>query len=476
MNAPPDADREASWRMRWIARLEARDAYSKWVLFAALSGMFAATFPITILTVSLPSIAHEFGTRETTMAWVIAAPMLVSAVALPLLGKLGDLRGHRRVFLLGTAAATATAIATSLAWNPASLISLRTLASTLGGATQPTAMALIFSVTPREGRVRAMGWWSMTAAGAPALGLAVGGPLVDWFGWRVVFAMQACFSFLAFSLAYAVLRETVPRRVRFDVAGSLALALGVGGFMLALGQVRAHGIASLWVLGSCAVGALGLAAFGPIERRVAAPLLPLALLRTRAFAAPIIANALTSASYMGAFVVAPFLLQRSFALSIAATSGVLLLRTASYALGSPFGGVLGERVGERAAAWIGCLVMTFSMIVLTGGALASSFWAVGVGLVLQGLGYGLCMPSISSAATSAAAEEDLGIASAVSRLMGSVGASFGVTLLTLIYGGANTPRSFALAFGAGGVLAIGAIAASLAMQRQRTSHCERDAA
>ncbi|MCX5738906.1 MAG: MFS transporter [Proteobacteria bacterium] len=272
---------------------------------------------------------------------------------------------------------------------------------------------------------------------------------------------------LAFALAFAVLRETAPRRVRFDVPGSLALALGIGGFMFALGQVRAHGVTSLWVLGSCAVGAIGLAAFVPIERRVVAPLLPLALLRTRAFAAPIVANALTSASYMGAFVVAPFLLQRSFALSIAATSGVLLLRTASYALGSPFGGALGERIGERAAAWIGCLVMAVSMIVLAAGALASSFWAVGIGLVLQGLGYGLGTPSIASAATSAAADEDIGIASAVSRLMGSVGSSFGVTLLTLIYGGTNTPRSFAFAFGAGGVLALGAVAASLAMQRRR---------
>ncbi len=330
-------------------------------------------------------------------------------------------------------------------------------------------MALIFSVTPREQRVRAMGWWSMTAAGAPALGLAVGGPLVDWFGWRIVFAMQAAFSLLAFALAFAVLRETPARRVRFDVAGALALAFGVAGFMFALGQVRERGIASPWVLGSCALGALGLAAFAPIERRVAAPLLPLALLRTRAFAAPIVANALTSASYMGAFVVAPFLLQHTFSLTIAATSGVLLLRTASFALGSPFGGALGERLGERAAARIGCLVMVVSMAVLSLAALASSFWGVGVGLLLQGLGYGLGQPSISSAASNAADEEDIGVASAVSRLMGSVGASFGVTLLTLLYGGTNAPRAFALAFGAGGVLAIGAVAASLAMQRRRIS-------
>lgn len=463
----PSPSARPAWRERLIARLEARGTHRTWVLWAALAGMFATTFPITILTVSLASIAAEFGTRETTMAWVVAAPMLVSAVALPLLGKLGDLRGHRRVFLLGTAAATLTAAATCFAWSPLSLIGLRTLAATLGGATQPTAMALIFSVTPREERVRAMGWWSMTAAGAPALGLAVGGPLVDWLGWRVVFAMQAGFSLLAFALAFAVLRETPRRRVGFDLAGCATLALGVAGLMFALASVRDHGVASPRVLGSVGAGVVALAAFWRVEQRAATPLLPLSLFRGRAFTAPIVANALTSASYMGAFVVAPFLLQKTFALSITATSGVLLLRTASYAIGSPFGGALGGRVGERAAAWIGCLVMCVAMLVLGVAAYVSSFAGVAIGLVLQGLGYGLGTPSIASAASNAAAEEDIGIASAVSRLMGSMGSSFGVTLLTLLYGGVDTPRAFTLAFGAGGLLAIGAFAASLAMKRRR---------
>ena len=85
---------------RMIVRLERGGRYPTWVLLAALAGMFATTFPVTILTVSLSSIAAEFGARETTIAWVISAPMLLSAMALPLLGKLGDLRGHRRVFLL----------------------------------------------------------------------------------------------------------------------------------------------------------------------------------------------------------------------------------------------------------------------------------------------------------------------------------------------------------------------------------------
>jgi MFS family permease len=444
-----------------IARLAARGTHATWVLWAALAGMFATTFPITILTVSLAPIAAEFGTRETTMAWVISAPMLFSAVALPLLGKLGDLRGHRRVFLLGSTAATATAAATTLAWDPLSLIALRTLAAVVGAATQPSSMALLLGVTARDERVRVLGWWSMTGAAAPALGLAVGGPLVDWLGWRVVFALQALVSLAALVLAALVLRETPRQRVRFDVAGAATLAIGVGGPMFALGQLRTHPPSSPWIWGAVAVGLLALAGFVAVERRVAAPLVPLALFRGRRFTAPILSNAFMSSSYMGAFVIAPFALQGEFGLSIALTSLILLLRTASLTLASPLGGSLGARIGERGAALAGCAVMTASMAVLCAGVWAHAFAAVGAGLVLQGLGHGLGLPALGAAAANAVPERDLGIGSAVNRLTGSVGAAFGITLLTAIHGGEAAAPSFAV----GGALSALSLAAAWAMRR-----------
>ncbi len=468
--APPDpgAPRAAPRRRlqeRVRARLDASGTHANWVLWAALAGMFATTFPITILTVSLPPIAREFGARETTMAWVISAPMLFSAVALPLLGKLGDLHGHRRVFLLGTAGSTGIAFLTALAWGPASLISLRTVAAVVGAATQPTAMALIFGITEPGRRVRAMGWWSMTGAAAPALGLAVGGPLVDLLGWRVVFVMQGAFSLLAFGLASLVLRETPRQSVRFDAAGAVALAFGVGGCMLALGSVRQLGAGSPVVAGSLAIGLVALAGFVAIERRVAAPLMPLGLFADRRFTAPILSNTFMSASYMGAFVIAPIMLQASFALSISLTSLILLLRTLSLTIASPAGGALGMRIGERGAAVVGCVVMTAAMAVLWWGVAAGLFAAVAIGLVLQGLGHGLGLPALTSSAASAAAERDLGIASAVNRLTGSVGSAFGITLLMLIYGGEATPSAFAAAFATGGLLGLVSLSAALAMRR-----------
>jgi len=441
------------WREAWLARLDSSGRYPSWVLFAVLAGMFSTSFPFTILAVSLGPIAEEFGARETVLSWVITAPMLLSAVAFPLVGKLGDMYGHRRVFLWGFAGATGVAALTAFAWDPFSLIGFRTLAAVLGSATQPTAMALLFAVNPEGGRVRAMGWWSMTTAGAPALGLILGGPLVDWLGWRVVFLLQAALSAGALAIAFAVLRETRPLRVRFDVLGALSLAVGVGGFMVALGGVRELGVTSPWIPAAAGIGVIGLLAFVRIEGRVRDPLLPLELFRDRSFSATLATNAFNSAAYMGAFVIAPLLLYGSFDFSITQASLLMVLRTASLTLASPFGGSLGERFGERAASVFGCAVMTLALLGIAWGAYESNLVLFAIGLVGQGIGHGLCQPSITSAIAGSADESELGVASAANRLAGQGGASFGIAALTIVYGGVAEPSAFSAAFLLGAALA-----------------------
>ncbi len=442
-----------TWRQAFLTRLDDSGRYPAWVLFAVLAGGFATSFPFTILAVSLGPIAEELGSTETVVSWVVTAPMLLSAVTFPLLGKLGDLYGHRRVFLWGFAGSTVVAALTALAWDAASLIGLRTLAAVLGGATQPTAMALLFSVNPDGGRVRAMGWWSMTMAGAPALGLVLGGPLVDWLGWRVVFLLQAGMSAAALLIAYMVLRETPRLRVRFDLLGALALGIGAGGLMAALGGVREVGLDSPLIPAAIATGVLGVIAFVRIEARVRDPLIPLELFRDVSFSATLATNAFNSAAYMGAFVIAPLLLYRSFEFSITEASLVMVLRTASLTLASPLGGSLGERLGERAPSVLGGALMALALVAIAWGAWQSSLVWFGIGLIGQGIGHGVSQPPITSAIAHSVDESQLGIAAAANRLAGQGGAAFGIAALTLAYGGLAEPDAFARAFALGAALA-----------------------
>ena len=457
----------APWRERLLTRLEAGGRYPFWVLLAALAGMFATSFPITILAVALGPIATEFGEKETTIAWVISAPMLLSAVAFPLVGKLGDLYGHRRIFLIGFAGATLIAFLTATAWDALSLIGFRTLAAILGGATQPTSMALIFSVYPPEDRVRAMGWWSMTTAATPALGLIAGGPLIDLLGWRIVFLFQGVLSALALVLAISVLRETRRKRVRFDLVGAATLAIGVGGLMFALGSVGNGDAASWWIPTSLAVGLVGLAVFARVEQRVRDPLLPLEFFRSRNFSATLLTNGFTNAAYMGAFIIAPLFLGKIFGYSVTAISYIMLMRTVSLTISSPFGGWLGERFGERAASIFGAALMTASLALIAWAGFHAHFAAFAIGLVGQGAGHGLSQPSITAAIARSVDESDLGIAASANRLLGQGGAAFGIATLTLACGGSTESSAFGFAFGIGALFAAIAVLTALFMGPER---------
>ncbi len=448
------------------ARLDADDSYKRWVLLTALAGMFATTFPVTLLAVSLSTIADDFDTTETLIAWVISAPLLASAVALPILGKLGDLYGHRRVFLTGFTISTAITALTTLAWDPYSLIALRGLAVVIGGATIPSSMALINSVYTRGERAKAMGWWSLVAAGSPAIGLVIGGPLIDAVGWRPMFGIQAALSIIPVITAFLILRETPLRTdVGFDVAGAITLAIATGATMFALNQVPVRGLDGI-VLVALAVGVAGLVAFCVVEARVAFPLLPLEFFRRRNFTASILAALFSGAAYMGGFVLAPLMLQSVFALSVSATSLVMLLRPASFAITSPIGGTLATRIGERPVAVFGSMAIAVALVLLGLGSTADLLWIVIVGLIIQGIGNGTAQPTITATMSNSVDEADLGIAAAAQRMAFQVGSALGISTLTSIYGGTEQASDFLTAYLVGA--AIGAMALVFAAMMRST--------
>lgn len=449
------------------ARLDASGNYKRWVLLTALAGMFATTFPVTLLAVSLSTIANDFGTSETLIAWVISAPLLGSAVALPILGKLGDLYGHRRVFLTGFTISTVITAATTLAWDPLSLIALRGLAVVIGAATIPSSMALINSVYARGERAKAMGWWSLVAAGSPAIGLVIGGPLIDAVGWRPMFGIQAALSIIPVVAAYLVLRETTLRAdVGFDIPGALTLAVATGALMFALNQVPARGLDGV-IASAFAIGIAGLVAFCLVEARVAFPLLPLEFFKRRNFTTSLLAALFSGAAYMGGFILAPLLLQSVFALSVSATALVMLVRPASFAATSPIGGSIATRIGERPVAMFGSAAIAAALVLLGLGGTADLLWIVIVGLVLQGIGNGTAQPTITATMSNSVDETDLGIAAAAQRMAFQVGSALGISTLTSIYGGTEQASDFLTAYLVGAGIGAMALVFSAMMRSTR---------
>ena len=443
------------WRERIGRRVRESNRFRWWVLWSALAGLFAFGFTITIVAVSLGTIATDLGSTETTLTWVVTGPFLVLALSMPLLGRVGDIWGHRRVYLIGFLGYTIGTVLTALAWDATSLIALRVLAAIPGAATGPTSMALIMRAFPERDRVKAMGWWALVAAGAPVLGLVVGGPAVDAFGWRAIFVAQAPLCVVALVLGAVVLHET-PRAPRepIDVSGALTLAAATVAPLLALTLGAELG----WTFP--AVGPLLVVSpflvwlFVRIERRAAHPLLPLTFFGRSNFTASLVAQYASNFAYMGGFIITPLLVQSAFSFSVAQTSLAMTARPLTFSLSAPVCGYVAVRIGERRAAVIGCACVVASMVLFAVGAGAGILALVFVALAVSGLGLGASQPSLTTVVANTVEPDRLGVANGAQQMVAQIGVVSGIQALSVVQGAAGGTDGFVVADLAGGAVAV----------------------
>src|SRR5262245_29713599 len=359
-----------AWPLWWQARLRVRAerrrdrGHNPWLLLVTvLTGLFATGFSVTILAVSIPEIADDLGSSTSVLTFVITGPFLAIALAMPLLGKLGDVRGHRRIYLVGLAGFSVATACTALAWSAPSLIALRVVAAFFGAATAPASMAMIMHAFAPGQRSKAMGWWSLVSAGAPVMGLVVGGPLVDAIGWRGIFIVQAPLAAAAVIVGFFVLPETersTHAAIDWKGAGLLAVATisGLGALQLG-GEV---GWTEPRLLIPVAVAIAATVAFVLAERVAATPLIPLDLVRRRNFGASISSQALSNFGYMGGYIVTPILVQEVFGYSVGQTSFAMAVRPLTFSITAPIAGYVAVRVGERRCAVAGATLLVLSMI------------------------------------------------------------------------------------------------------------------
>jgi MFS family permease len=455
------------------SRIAAGPGYPRWVLVTALSGLFATSFPIVLLVASLSTIADDLDTTQAVLAWVITAPMVASAVLMPAFGKLGDLKGHRRVFLVGFTVSAVLSLASAFAWNVWSLIALRTLAMAAGAATQPTGIALIVDAFPPRERVHALGYWSFVSAAGPALGLIVGGPMIDFLGWRTLFVAQAALCPIPIVLALLVLRpDRIVSPVTFDVRGAAALAVAAGGILFAINRLGPWGIDNPGVLVALGLGAVGALAFVRVERRAGEPLMPLGLLRNRTLGSALSGEFVLQMATMGSFVLTPYLVSTELGYSVARTSLVLLPMPVAMSVFSPLGGRIAARIGERAAVILGCLAMLVGMIIAAAGIEARSGAWVAAALAIQGAANGVARPSLAGSAANAVPARYYGIGMGVQRMLSLLGAATGITLLVLL----DETWGFRAAYAAGGIIALAALLVALGIEPLRRESPEAELA
>ena len=481
---PPGADEVVMvpWSLilqRRVAGRVDRSPRKAWIILAAsLLGVFTASFTITVLTVSLADIAHDLGSTKSILTWAITGPSLAMAVLGPIGGKMSDRYGARRVYLISIIGVAVFSGAAILAWNAPALIAARFLGASLGAAAGPAALSMINRSFPPQRRAQALGYWALVGAGAPVIGVVVGGPLVDSFGWRWIFILQTPIAIAAVVIGFLVLpRSARGDRHPFDIAGSVLLAFGVGLVLVALNRGPEMGWTHPLVLGGFIVGPLLLMWFARVESRTEYPLLPMRYFRRRNFTFPMINQFFTNFTYMGGFILTPLLLHDVLGYSTTKTGLVSIARPIAFSIVGPIAGYLVLRFGERTIGMFGSVVLVGSMMTLAMVTASTGMWWIEGALVLSGIGMGACAPAMIASIANSVDKRDLGVASAASQTVSQIGVVAGMQILLTVQSvgasSANGTDSYAAAYHVGAVAAVIAVVAAFFVRR--TSHEEPQA-
>lgn len=446
---------EAGSELNWIALLTSRvqqralssDRHRWWVLGSLLAGLLALNFTFTVFIVALPRVAHEFGTSLTTLTWTMIGPLLAYGLAAPLFGKVGDVFGHRRLYLVGLTGAMVSALLTALAPTAGLLIAARALDGIQGAATGTASMALIMSAFPARERVKAMGWWSLVGAGGPVLGVSIGSPVIQYFGWRSLFWAQL----VLLGIAVCVVSVVLPRGAKddepvertqavrafkdMDWIGSWSLSGSVTALMLGLSLGHEIGWLSpaAWV---CWLATLvGISVFVRRIRTSANPLIPPRYFRRRNFVLPMVLRCTANFAYFGAFFLAPLLMELGYGFSLTKVGLVSIARPLCFAIFSPIAGYAAAKVGERTTAVVGTASLCASLALFSLMGPGTPFLFLVVALALSGFGMGVAMPATSSMMANEVSESDFGVMSAAQILAMQVGEVAGIQVLTTIQQG-----------------------------------------
>lgn len=455
---------------RWtVARSRVLDSpkYPRWLLWVVLTGIFSAGLPGTILAISIKAIAVDLHSTPATISWVSTAPMLAAAVGVPVLGRLGDLRGHRRLYISGLVAATTFSLLAAAAWNAISLILFLTVSQLGAAAMAPATFAMLFRAFPVAERVKATSLAQGTMAGSAMAGVVIGGPLIDLVGWRAIFIIQAALCALVLLPALAILRPDEPsdNKVPVDYAGALALAATTFALTFGINRLGVWGATPISV-GSLVAVPAGVWLLARIERRAVSPIIPLRLLTSKYTWFLIGASFWIGVSWMGTLLLSPLYLQSVLGLSVGITALIIAPRAGTGVLAAPWTGRLGVRYGEQKLI-IGCsMVVAVSMGMLAVGAAIRSIALIAIAIALSGT----CMASVLAGLVAAAGrsvdEADFGIAVSLQQTSNRIGNVIGLGLFAAIAADAVTPGPFVFVFALSGLMASLSAAFAIGLPRK----------
>jgi EmrB/QacA subfamily drug resistance transporter len=405
------------------------------VLIAIGTGTFMSAMDGSIVNTILPVLRSAFQSNVAAIEWVVIVYLLVLSGLLLTFGRLGDLRGHKSVYVWGFGIFVAGSALSGAAWSAVTLILFRAMQAIGGAMLASNSPAIVTGTFSPEKRGRAFGLVAMLTYLGLTVGPSLGGWLTQAFGWRTVFYVNVPVGALALALSLYFIPKDAPAESgqRFDLPGAAVFLAGLTALMLGLNKGADWGWASLPVLGLLGGAILLFVVFIRVERRSPAPMLDLSLFRLPLFTTSTLSAVLNYICVYTITFLMPFYLIQGRGLNPAQAGLLLSVQPVLMAIVAPVSGALSDRLGSRLPGMLGMAVLAGGLLLLAGIGAATGMWLVLLGLAVTGIGTGTFISPNTSALMGSAPRTRQGIASGVLATARNFGMVLGIGLAGAIF-------------------------------------------
>ncbi|MDX6642735.1 MAG: hypothetical protein QOD76_697 [Solirubrobacteraceae bacterium] len=409
-----------------------RDANRRWWTLGAMCfALFMIMLDNTVVNVALPSIQRDLHASLSALEWTVNAYTLTFAVLLVTGGRLGDIFGRRRMFLFGVIVFALSSAAIGVTPNDTWLIIGRAIQGIGAAFMMPATLSIVTNAFPPHERGKAIGTWAGVSAMALAIGPVVGGLLTEQVSWRAIFFLNLPVAVGAVVVTLFAAREsrddTVERVV--DIPGIATLTAGLTAIVLALVEGNSWGWGSTGIVGLLIGAAIALAAFVLIELRTRVPMVDFRFFRSRSFLGANLVAFVVTFSMLAMFFFIALYMQNVLGYSPLQAGVRFLPATVVIIFMGPISGRLSDRIGPRPLMVIGLVLASSALFWQSFVTVHTSYAFLAPAFVLMGLGMGLIMSPMTTAAMNAVDKTKAGVASGVLSMSRMVGGTFGVAVL-----------------------------------------------
>ncbi len=416
------------------ARIFAEENKKWWTLMAVAFGLFMIMLDNTVVNVALPSIARDLKIGISELEWIVTGYALVFAALLITGGKLADMFGRRKIFVIGLAIFSLSSLACGLAPSASFLIGARCAQGIGAALMNPATLSIITATFPAKQRGQAIGIWAGVSALALAIGPLVGGLIVDNVGWNWIFFINVPIGVLGIVVSLLVIKESrdTSHEQSIDLPGLLTSGLALFSLSYALIEGNSKGWASAEILGLFVAAAVFLAAFVVLEKRQRLPMLDLSLFKIPSFVGANVVALLVSLGMFGVFFFVSLYVQNVLGFSPTKSGAIFLPMTILIILIAPIAGKLSDRIGGRWLMGGGMATLGVSLLLYQRIGLHSTFWTLLPSLILGGIGMALTMSPMTSVAMASVPVDKAGVGSGVLNSFRQIGGALGIAVMGAI--------------------------------------------